>query len=164
MMIRPEREADRHVIHEIVAAAFGGLSEADLVDALRADGDLVLSLLAEEDGAIVGHVGFSRLRVVSEEGGEFAALSLAPLAVRPDRQRRGIGGALVRAGHEALRERGEHLSIVVGDPAYYTRFGYDRERAVRFASRYQCDALLALAFGPAPDTGTLVYPPAFERL
>jgi putative acetyltransferase len=96
--------------------------------------------------------------------GSFPAVALAPLAVEPRFQRRGIGGALVEEAHRQLRERGEALSVVLGEPAYYGRFGYTHKRAAGFESDYQCDALQALAWGEAPLTGKLAYAPAFAEL
>ena len=93
-----------------------------------------------------------------------ATVALAPLAVLPERQRGGVGRALVDHAHRLLRDRGEALSIVLGDPAYYGRFGYSRERARAFSSAYQCDAFQALAWRDAPDGGRVAYAPAFARL
>src|SRR6478752_5853780 len=100
MLIRPTTSEDHAEIHAVVAAAFcrtpeGHQGEADLVDALRADGDALVELVAEEDGFIVGHLLFSRL--TTDTGARFAAL--APLSVLPDRQRDGIGLALIQVGH-----------------------------------------------------------------
>ena len=76
----------------------------------------------------------------------------------------GIGGALIHAAHARLKQAGETLAVVLGDPAYYGRFGYDRGRAAGFDSAWQGDALQALAWGDAPETGRLVYAPAFQSL
>ena len=163
-MIRPETEADRAAIDAVNVAAFGGRIEADLVKRLRADGDLVLSLVAEGNGRVVGHVAFSRL-IVRDAAEEREAVSLAPLAVIPAFQRRGIGSALVAAGHAALREGGESLSIVLGEPTYYGRFGYSHARAAGFDSVYQgSDAFMALAFADAPFAGAVTFATAFAEL
>jgi putative acetyltransferase len=161
--IRPAEAADRAAIRTVVERAFGQPLEADLVDRLVADGDAVLELVAEVDGRIVGHVLFSRL-TVEGSGPPFAAVALAPLGVDPDFQRTGIGCALIEAAHERLAAAGETLSIVLGDPAYYVRFGYRRRPAEGFSSDYQCEALQALVWGLAPATGRLVYAPAFAGL
>jgi putative acetyltransferase len=162
-MIRPASAGDRAAIHALVERAFGQPLEADLVDRLAADGDAVLELVAETDGRIVGHVLFSRL-LVDGDGMLFPAVALAPLAVDPALQRAGIGSALVEEAHRRLATAGEELSVVLGDPAYYGRFGYRHERARLFASDYQGDALQALAWGAAPATGRLVYAAAFADL
>jgi len=161
LSIRAATPRDRDAIRLVEERAFGQAGEAGLVDALVAAGDAIVELVAEDDGQIVGHVLFSRVFV--EEGGkEFPAVALAPLAVDPSFHRSGIGGALVREGHVRLKEAGEALSVVLGDPAYYGRFGYGHERAAGFASEYQSDALQALAWSEAPMAGRLVYPAAFS--
>ena len=163
LTIRPAVAADRAAIHAVEEQAFGQPLEAKLVDQLVADGDAVLELVAERDGELLGHLLFSRL-IVRRDIGDFAAVALAPLAVAPAAQRAGIGGALVRAAHERLAAAGESLSVVLGDPAYYGRFGYERQRAEEFDSDYQGEALQALAWGGAPISGRLVYAAAFSDL
>jgi putative acetyltransferase len=86
------------------------------------------------------------------------------MAVRPDRQNRGIGSRLIADGHRRLDESRESLILVVGHPAYYPRFGYRRDPAGAFVSPYQGDAMMAYAFRPAPTRGTLRYAAAFARL
>lgn len=160
MSIRAATPRDREAIRLVEEHAFGQQAEAGLVDALVAGGDAVVELVAEEDGQFVGHILFSRLYV--QNGGETVpAVALAPLAVEPDFHGTGIGGALIREAHIRLRDGGETLAVVLGDPAYYGRFGYSNERAAKFESDYQCEALQALAWGDAPETGKLVYASAF---
>lgn len=155
---------DRAAIRAIEEAAFGQPDEANLVEALVANGDDALELIASLDGVLVGHLLFSTLMIETEHR-SFPAVALAPLAVHPAHQRRGIGKALVEEAHRRLRAAGEGLSIVLGDPAYYGRFGYSHERAAGFDSEYQCEALQALAWNAqAPSTGRLVYAPAFSGL
>ena len=163
VIIRTAQAADRNAIHVVVERAFGQPLEADLVDRLATDGNVVLELVAEKDGGIVGHVLFSRL-TVEGDGAPFAAVALAPLGVDPDAQRTGIGALLVEEAHRRLQADGEKLSVVLGDPAYYSRFGYRREPAEGFSSDYQCYALQALAWGEAPSNGRLVYAAAFAGL
>ena len=161
MSIRTATARDREAIRLVEEHAFGQKMEAGLVDALVDSGDTVLELVAEEEGQVVGHILFSRLYV--EHGGKrFAAVALAPLAVEPSFHGAGIGGALIREAHVRLKQAGEKLSIVLGEPAYYGRFGYTHERARRFDSDYQCEALQAVAWGEAPESGKLVYAPAFS--
>ena len=160
LIIREAIEADRAAIGALVERAFGQASEAELVAALVRDGDAVLELVAEEDGQLAGHVLFSRLDV-DRDGDHFAAVALAPVAVEPASQKRGIGSALIEEGHRLLNARGESLSVVLGDPAYYGRFGYAHSRAAVFDSAFQCAALQALDWGAAPAEGRLVYAPAF---
>jgi putative acetyltransferase len=162
--IRAAVPKDRDAIRSVEEHAFGQPLEAGLVDALVENGDVLLELVAEDDGMVVGHILFSRMFVEGEDERMFPAVALAPLAVEPSFHGTGIGGALVREAHRRLKDAGEKLSVVVGDPDYYGRFGYDHERAARFESDYQCDALQALAWGEAPGKGRLVYPPAFGAL
>jgi putative acetyltransferase len=161
LSIRAATPRDREAIRKVEEHAFGQPAEAGLVDALAAAGDTVVELVAEDEGQIVGHILFSRV-LVKNGAEEFAAVALAPLAVEPSFHRSGIGGALIREGHVRLKEGGETLSIVLGDPAYYGRFGYTHARAAGFESEYQCDALQALDWDKAPETGCLVYPRAFS--
>jgi putative acetyltransferase len=160
MSIRAATPRDREAIRLVEEHAFGQQTEAGLVDALVTDGAAVVELVAVEDGQVVGHILFSRL-YVEQDGKEFPAVALAPLAVEPSFHGTGIGGALIREGHIRLKDAGERLSVVLGDPAYYGRFGYSRDRAAGFESEYQGEALQALAWGEAPETGRLVYASAF---
>ncbi|CAI2936381.1 GNAT family N-acetyltransferase [Aminobacter niigataensis] len=162
MSIRAATPRDREAIRLVEEHAFGQQAEAGLVDALVAEGDAVVELVAEEDGDVVGHILFSRLYV--QNGGKTVpAVALAPLAVEPDFHGTGIGGALIREAHIRLKDGGETLAVVLGDPAYYGRFGYTHDRAAKFESDYQCEALQALAWGDAPETGELVYASAFGK-
>ncbi|TGS11169.1 N-acetyltransferase [Mesorhizobium sp. M2E.F.Ca.ET.209.01.1.1] len=163
MSIRAATPRDREAIRLVEEHAFGQQAEAGLVDALVTGGDAVVELVAEEDGQVVGHILFSRL-YVQNGGKRFAAVALAPLAVEPSFHGTGIGGALIREAHVRLKEAGETLAVVLGDPTYYGRFGYAHDRAARFESEYQGEALQALAWGDAPETGRLVYATAFTAL
>ncbi|RWL82165.1 MAG: N-acetyltransferase [Mesorhizobium sp.] len=163
MSIRAATPRDREAIRLVEEHAFGQQAEAGLVDALVTGGDAVVELVAEEDGQVVGHILFSRL-YVQNGGKRFAAVALAPLAVEPSFHGTGIGGALIREAHIRLKEAGETLAVVLGDPTYYGRFGYTHGRAAKFDSEYQGEALQALAWGDAPDTGRLVYASAFTAL
>jgi putative acetyltransferase len=123
MLIREELPADIPGIHVVEALAFGRSLEADLVDALRAHGKVTLSLVAEEDGQIIGHVLFSPGHIDGPQGAT-PLEGMGPVAVHPACQRRGIGSALIRAGLERLRAAGVALVIVEGSPRYYPRFGF----------------------------------------
>lgn len=163
LTIRVAQHSDRPAIRAVEEAAFGRPDEARLVDLLAASGDTVLELVAEQEGAIVGHVLFSRLSVEAT-GQKNAAVALAPLAVSPAAQRQGVGAALVEEAHRRLKGFGEALSVVLGEPDYYGRFGYSHDRAAGFESDWQCEALQALSWGNAPTSGRLVYAPAFSEL
>lgn len=164
MSIRAATPRDREAIRLVEEHAFGQPAEAGLVDALVAAGDNVVELVAVEEGGVVGHILFSRLFVRNGGSEDFPAVALAPLAVEPLFHGTGIGGALIREAHIRLKHAGEKLSVVLGDPDYYGRFGYARERAMQFDSDYQGEALQAIAWGEAPTTGRLVYPKAFGNL
>jgi putative acetyltransferase len=163
LVIRPAEARDRMEIFALEEAAFGQDGEAKLVDALVADGDAVLELVATHEAEIVGHILFSRLKIETASG-TVDAVALAPVAVQPNRQKSKVGSTLIERGHHLLQEGGETLSVVLGDPAYYGRFGYSHDRAAAFESDYQCDALQALAWGDAPTSGRLVYAKAFSGL
>ena len=119
--VRIETSADRDAVRRVHEAAFGQREEADLVDRIRDRAARYLGLVAVEAGEVVGHIAFSPVTV---DGSDVVALGLAPMAVRPDRQRAGVGAALVRAGLAACREAGAEAVFVLGHPAYYPRFGF----------------------------------------
>lgn len=122
--IRPEEARDRRTIFEVNVRAFPQPAEAKLVDALRAAGVATISLVAERNDRVVGHILFSPARVVGE-GAAFVAQGLAPMAVEPACQRGGIGSMLVRAGLDACRREGHAVVFVLGHPEYYPRFGFE---------------------------------------
>jgi putative acetyltransferase len=161
VLIRPERASDHAAIRAVTVAAFersayGHHNEADIVEALRAEGALTLSLVAEADGAIVGHVAFSPVRITDSEGDWHG---LAPLSVAPAWQGRGIGQALVREGLKALESLNSAGCVVLGDPAYYGRFGFRNDPGLRYgeASSY---LQRLVRHGRAP-AGEVRYHPAF---
>jgi putative acetyltransferase len=127
MTVRPEAASDRDAVRRVHATAFATPEEADLVDALRAGAAPLVSLVAEEDGDVVGHVMFSPVALPDHP--ELRLMGLAPLAVVPGRQRSGIGAALTRAGLEHCREIGVGAVVVLGHPDYYPRFGFVRADA-----------------------------------
>jgi putative acetyltransferase len=120
MLVRPEQPTDVSAIRAVVAAAFPTALEAQLVDALRAAGRLTVSLVAEVDGEIVGHIAFSPVAAGPTADG----VGLAPLAVDPAHQQQGVGSRLVQTGLDACRQAGIGFVVVLGDPAYYSRFGF----------------------------------------
>lgn len=146
--IRPEAAADQAAIHAVVEAAFAQPDEADLVDRLRPTGAVLLSLVAEIESAIAGHILFTRMHV-----GEFPAVALAPVAVAPARQRQGIGDALIRRGLDILRAAGERIVVVVGHAEYYPRFGFSTALAARIESPFPRDVFMALELVPGALDG-----------
>jgi putative acetyltransferase len=127
MMIRPEIVEDCAEIGEVLREAFGQGAEAILVERLRAEPgfDPTLSLVALGDGRIAGHALFSPIGIVSDTD-ETPALGLAPIGVRPAYQRQGIGSALIGRGLEACEARSWGVVVVLGEPQYYARFGFQR--------------------------------------
>jgi putative acetyltransferase len=141
VVVRLETAEDQGAIDAVHKDAFRGAAEAELVEALRRSGDIILSLVAHAD-EVVGHVAFSRLTV---SGSPVRALALAPLAVIRQWQRQGLGAWLVREGLSRLAATGEDLVLVLGDPAYYGRFGFKAENAVGLQTPYDGPYLQALA-------------------
>jgi putative acetyltransferase len=131
-----------------------------LVDALRLSGDSVISLVAEQAGRVVGHVLLSRL------GAPMRALALAPVGVLPDHQGQGIGSALIRAALERAQDQGIAAVFVVGEPAFYQRFGFSVGAARAYDCPYASDYFMirALVSDPLPTTGRIDYPPPFGEL
>ena len=143
----------------LLLATFPTSDEARLVARLREDGDAALSLVAVEAEEVVGHVLFSRL--CAPAGG----LALAPLAVRAHRRRRGIGARLVEAGLERAKREGWRAVIVLGDPAYYSRFGFRPEAVRGMASPYAGPALMGLELAQGGLSGPYIeHAPAFASL
>lgn len=157
-MIRPAAPTDSAAIRDVVAAAFGQPDEADLVDRLRADGDALVELVAEDDGKVIGHILFSRLGIGPIEGA-----ALAPLAVAPDRQRTGVGVALTEAGLERCRELGVPAIVVLGHADYYPRFGFSAVLARSLEAPFSGPSFMAIELMPGAlaGGGRLRYAPAF---
>ncbi|MEX1034443.1 MAG: N-acetyltransferase [Sneathiella sp.] len=159
MILRPERPNDREAIRDVVIAAFGQTEEADLVDALRTGKDLTLSLVAEEKGEILGHIALSRLKSPAK------SVALAPVSVRPDRQGDSISGRLIVGAIARARAAGEALLFVLGDPAYYSRFGFSLETAAPYECDYAGEYFMALELGKGKvAVAPVVYADAFGGL
>jgi putative acetyltransferase len=123
MIIRPEKPEDIPAIRIVNERAFGGAAEADLVDALRLNGKATISLVAEDDGRVLGHVLFSPVTIETGER-ELVGVGLAPMSVIPERQNQRIGSLLVERGLRRCREEGHRFVVVLGHPGYYPRFGF----------------------------------------
>lgn len=161
MDIRNEWPGDASAIRALTTASFATAphssgTEAAIIDTLRTAGALHLSLVADEGGAILGHVAFSPVSLTPKAQGWFG---LGPISVAPGHQRGGIGSALIRQGLAALRAQGAAGCVVLGDPRYYGRFGF-----VAGGLRYPgppAAYFQAMAFdGPVPE-GIVSYEPAF---
>ena len=131
--IRKETPKDIADIHALEVEAFGRAEEADLVDRLRDEGVLWLSQVALRNDQVVGHAAYSLVKV-SDGGSVWCFPALGPIAVEPARQGRGIGGALIRAGIEVVRDAGYGLLFLVGHPTYYPRFGFQPALPLGFTS------------------------------
>jgi len=146
-------------VRTVHLAAFPTAEEADIVDRLDRDGDVLVSLVAEEAGEIVGHILFERVMI-----GDIPAASLAPMAVKPEWQRRGIGSALVRKGLEECRVIGERIVVVLGHADYYPRFGFSEELARPLEGFAAGPVWMAMELVPgalAGLHGKVLYPKAF---
>lgn len=165
-LIQPETPADHAAIRKVNRLAFGRKDEARLVDALREGGFARVSIVAEVDSEVVGHILFSDLPVVTP-GGVVPTLSLAPMAVVPSRQRQGIGSLLVREGLRLCRESEHRIVVVLGHPEFYPRFGFSAGLAERLRSPFSGPAFMAVELTPgALDDieGEVRYPPPFDGL
>jgi putative acetyltransferase len=143
IFVRSEYPEDCAAIRHVNQEAFGHREEADLVAALRKEGVVLASFVAEMEKQIVGHILFSRMSIETS-GGPTSAVALAPMAVLPEHQRRGIGGKLIRHGLDWLRGEGEQIVIVLGHPEYYPRFGFSTEMARSLTSPFPSEAYMAL--------------------
>ncbi len=160
--IRPEQAGDENAIFTLTEAAFRDMpfsdgDEPELVNALRDAGDLTLSLVAEDDEQIVGHIAFSPVTIGD---GARDWYGLGPVSVTPDLQKQGIGFRLVQRGVADMRERGARGIVLLGSPEYYSRFGFRHEPQLRFPGPppeyFQC----LLIDGDMP-AGEVRYAPAF---
>ena len=124
-IIRSEKPGDERVIHELNVGAFPTDQEALLVDRLREIGRLSISLVAEVADTIVGHIAFSPV-TIKDTNTELIGAGLAPVAVRPDWQGRGVGSQLIRTGLSACETAGNGFIVVLGEPDYYRRFGFKK--------------------------------------
>ena len=167
LTIRPETPEDADSIGYVNEQAFGQESESELIEKLRNRGVLTISLVALQDGEIVGHIAFSP--VVIESGiSSFEAIALAPMAVLPAYRRQGIGGQLVRAGLEECRRLGHEIIVLVGHPDYYPRFGFVPARPKDIECEFEVPEeawmILELREGAlAGRRGTVRFQPEFKE-
>lgn len=163
IIVRAEEPGDAAAIRSVTQAAFatashGAGTEADIIDALRHSGDLLLSLVAVDQEVIVGQITFSPVSIDNASGDW---VGLGPVSVMARLQRTGIGSALINAGLNKIKQRGASGCVLVGNPDYYARFGFIGDCGLRYAgldSRY----VQQLSFGRDQASGELKYCPAFE--
>lgn len=163
MIIRPETPDDYAVIREILIAAFADhpyshQTEHLIVEGLRADDALTASLVAEIDGKVVGQIAFSPVWI---DGRDCGWLALGPVAVLPALQRQGIGQALVIEGLQTIRKLGAQGCVLVGDPAYYRRFGFENHAALRMKG-VPPEVLMCLPMTEEMPERTVTHHPAFH--
>ncbi|WP_119269883.1 GNAT family N-acetyltransferase [Taklimakanibacter deserti] len=162
--IAPEEPEQRQQVLALNRLAFEGEDEARIIEALSRGGLCVLSLVAVDGATITGHILFSRL-AVEVDGRQIKTVALAPMAVLPAYQGKGIGSALIRRGLALLAARDVEAVIVVGHTGFYQRFGFAAERVRHIASPFQGhDAYMGLELKPgalAGKQGTCRYPEAF---
>jgi putative acetyltransferase len=161
MWIRSETGADHAAIHAVIEAAFAQAphasgNEARIVAALRRDAVLSVSLVADIDGRIAGHVAASPVTIDGTEGWH----GLGPVAVLPEDQGNGVGSALVQAALADLRAAGSRGCVVLGDPGYYGRFGFGQVDGLWYPG-VPAGYFMALAFAEAVPRGVASYHPAF---
>ncbi|HEX3743203.1 MAG TPA: N-acetyltransferase [Bryobacteraceae bacterium] len=163
LIVRGEDSHDRIAVRTVNETAFERSDEAGLVDSLRLEGAIILSLVAVIEEQVVGHILFSRMWIDDRDSAH-AAVALAPMAVLPAFQRQGIGGKLIRSGLDALRGRGERIVIVLGHAHYYPRFGFSTEKARGLASPFPPEAYMAAELASHAlngIAGTVRYPVSF---
>ncbi|AZG07596.1 N-acetyltransferase [Pigmentiphaga sp. H8] len=163
MLIRPEQPQDIAAIERVITRAFATAphtsgTEAKIVDALREAGALALSLVAETDGEVVGHVALSP---VALSGGAPGWYGLGPLAVAPEHQGKGVGGHLVAHALDALRQRHAAGCVVLGEPEYYGRFGFRADPDFVLPG-VPPEYFQVVRFMPGADGGAVTYHQAFE--
>jgi len=165
--IRPEEALDIPAISDLHHSAFGGDIEAKIVEAVRASSGFIrdLSLVAVKDGRVVGHILLSPIHI--EKGASSSpALALAPVAVLPGYQKQGIGSLLVEGGLRRCRELGHSIVIVIGEPSFYSRFGFTPARARGLEAPFpvpdEAFMVLDLTGGALGGiAGMVCYPPSF---
>jgi putative acetyltransferase len=165
MIIRPEELKDQDAVSAVNQAAFETPAEAKLVDILRREAYPIVSLVADEYGAIVGHIMFSQVSLTGHP--DLNIMGLGPMAVIPEEQRKGIGSALVKAGLEKCKELGSGAVIVLGHPWYYPRFGFVPSINFSISSQYDVppDVFMVVELQPGyfkDASGIIHYHAAFN--
>ena len=152
ILIRPEENRDIEAIRRVTKAAFAPMAyssqtEAEIIDALRAAGALTISLAAVEAGEVIGHIAFSPVTIDGKDTGWFG---LGPISVDPGRQKQGIGSRLMREGLSRLQAMGAKGCVLLGDPGYYRRFGFDTDASLVYEGA-PAEYFMRLAFeSPVP--------------
>lgn len=172
IILRQETKDDLKEVFELNHIAFGQENEAKLVEALRKSQTAFipeLSIVATDNNKIVGHILFTKIGIKDEEGKLNESLGLAPMAVRPEFQKSGIGGQLIRKGFEVAKELGFKSVIVLGHEHYYPKFGFQPADKWKIKAPFEVPANVFMAIELTPDglkdvSGTVVYPKEFETV
>jgi putative acetyltransferase len=161
-MIRDVTASDYAAIRAVLRHAFPANEEADLVEQLRADGDVLVELVAASDAAIQGHILYSPL-AIERNGAAIKAAALAPVAVLPAFQSEGIGGELIRAGNARCAGLGLDAIVVLGHADYYPRFGFSARMAESLQAPFSGPHFMALELklGALTGGGRVCYAKAF---
>jgi putative acetyltransferase len=167
VLIRNEKESDRDAVRRVNTSAFETDSEANLVDALRSQVPESVSLVAEKDDVIIGHIFFSPVSLSGYPG--LRIMGLAPIAVMPCHQKLGVGSALVREGLDQCKQLGIVAAVVLGHPQYYPRFGFSPSSRFGIDSEYDVPDDVFMAVELQPDalrgtTGKVRYRSAFGNI
>ena len=167
MLIRAEKENDQDAVFAVNASAFETQAEATLVDVLREQAQPIVSLVAENQGNVVGHIMFSP--IILSENPDLKVMGLAPMAVAPEHQRKGIGSALVWAGLEQCRHLDFVAVVVVGHTEYYPRFGFSPSSRFGIDTEYEVPEEVFMAVELEPEalsekTGRVKYHNAFSKV
>lgn len=162
LVVRKELSSDAAAVHDLTRAAFLNAphtahTEQFIVDALRKAGALAISLVAEQEGEVVGHVAVSPVLISDGSKGWYG---LGPISVKPELQRKGIGSLLMQSALCLLQEQGAAGCVLVGDPAYYSRFGF-KPRSSLILSDVPPEYFQALSFGPSFPSGVVTFHEAF---
>jgi putative acetyltransferase len=162
ILVRPEFPSDAPAIFAVTEAAFrtaarSAGTEQFIVGALRRAGALAVSLVAELDGGVIGHVAVSPVTVSDGATGWYG---LGPISVLPQHQRSGVGSRLMRAALQALRDRGASGCMLVGDPGYYRRFGFEAATGLTYPG-VPPEYFMAVSFGPPPPSGVATFHEGF---
>lgn len=169
--IRQEKRGDYNAVYEINSKAFGQDNESKLVDLLRMSDAFVpeLSLVAAVDNKLVGHILFTKIKIIADNKNEFESLALAPMAVKPEFQKKGIGGQLIRRGLEIATKLNFQSVIVLGHKDYYPRFGFVATDKWKIKAPFDVpkDVFMGLELvknGLKNVSGTVKYPEEFEKV
>ena len=162
LLIRDEEISDAQAIYDLTAIAFKPMAysdgtEAPLVGKLREDGDLTISLVAMSGDELVGHVAFSPVTI---NGVHDQWFGLGPISVHPDVQKQGIGSQLIKEGFVRLKQMGAKDCVLIGDPKYYKRFGFENDGKLSYANVPK-EAVMWIGFDSEPQEGILKFSPAF---